>query len=89
MILLILMLSTGVYCKPSPHSKPDPSPWDWQMEMKEQEKYDKFNMYELEMKNMINMPYFGKVENKITVKTGEAAFLPCRVKNRKSEYLVR
>ena len=32
------------------------------------------------MKKMLDQPYFARVNNKTSVKKGEAAFLPCRVK---------
>eukprot|EP00092_Neocalanus_flemingeri_P076951 GFUD01095492.1.p2 GENE.GFUD01095492.1~~GFUD01095492.1.p2 ORF type:complete len:159 (-),score=62.25 GFUD01095492.1:42-518(-) len=45
-------------------------------------------MYEEEMKMMMEQPYFVKTKNKTTLKSGEVAFLPCRVKNMGKEYMV-
>ena len=50
--------------------------------------YAKYNMYEEELKMMVEQPYFGKVNNKMTVKKGEMAFLPCRVKNMGEGFMV-
>ena len=83
---LLQLLCILVHGAPSPHSNPHPTPWDWQME--EQVDYAKYNMYEEELKMMVEQPYFGKVNNKMTVKRGEMAFLPCRVKNMGEGFMV-
>jgi len=67
-----------VNAKPGPRASPEP--WDWQEKEREQMDYAKYNMYEEEMKKMLDQPYFARVNNKTNVKKGEAAFLPCRVK---------
>ena len=75
----LLLLCCSLVCgKPSPRSNPKPTPWDWQTI--EQADYAKYNMYEEEMKKMLEQPYFARVNNKTTTKMGEVAFLPCRVK---------
>jgi len=83
--LLLLLLFLLVSGKPSPNSNPDPTAWDWQME--DQVDYAKFNMYEEEMRKLVEKPYFAKVKNKMNVKRGEMAFLPCRVRNMREEYM--
>ena len=85
--LLILLLFLLVSGKPSPNSNPDPTAWDWQME--DQVDYAKFNMYEEEMRKLVEKPFFAKVKNKMNVKRGEVAFLPCRVKNMGDGFMVR
>ena len=57
--------------------------------MEDQVDYAKFNMYEEEMRKMVEKPYFVKVKNKMNVKRGEMAFLPCRVRNMRDEFMVR
>ena len=83
---LLLMCCALVCGKPSPRSNPKPAPWDWQAG--EQVDYAKYNMYEQEMKKMLEQPYFARVNNKTTIKMGEVAFLPCRVKQMGDGYTV-
>ena len=73
---LMLLCCVLVMGKPSPRS--NPAPWDWQTG--EQVDYAKYNQYEEEMKKMLEQPYFARVNTKTAVKSGEVAFLPCRVK---------
>ena len=56
--------------------------------MEEQVDYAKYNMYEEELKMMVEQPYFARVNNKTTVKKGDVAFLPCRVKNMGKGFMV-
>ena len=78
----ILQAKPGARSDPAPA----PAPWDWQQG--EQVDYAKYNMYEEEMKKMLDQPYFARVNNKTRVKVGEVGFLPCRVKEMKAGYMV-
>ena len=82
---LMLLCCVLVIGKPSPRSNPSPAPWDWQVE---QVDYAKYNQYEEEMKEMLEQPYFARVNTKTAVKRGEVAFLPCRVKEMGEGYTV-
>jgi len=84
-LLYISIISLwSVIAKPGP--RPSPYPWDWQEG--EQVDYAKYNLYEEEMKKMLDQPYFARVNNKTRVKRGESAFLPCRVKHLAEDNLV-
>ena len=83
---LVLVCYKMVQAKPGPRSDPAPDPWDWQKG--ELVNYVKYNMYEKEMKKMLNQPYFARVNNKTFVRKGEVGFLPCRVKEMQEGYTV-
>ena len=84
--LLLMVWCIIVQAKPGARSDPAPAPWDWHQG--EQVDYAKYNMYEKEMKKMLEQPYFARVNNKTRVKVGEVGFLPCRVKEMKEGYMV-
>ena len=86
LVFWLILCCVTVHAKPSPASNPVPAPWDWQAE--EKVDYAKYNMYEEEMKKMLEQPYFARVKNKTRVKKGEVAFLPCRVKEMVNDYTV-
>ena len=48
----------------------------------------KFNFYQNEMEELLDQPYFAKVNNKTRVNLGEAAYLPCRLKNLRDGFTV-
>jgi len=61
------------------------SPWDWH---KGKEEHSKFEVYETQLRNMANRPYFSRVQKNISVSLGETAYLPCRAKLLEDSYMV-
>ena len=58
-------------------------------EMLEQVDNAKYNHYEEEMEEVLEQPYFARVNTKTEVMRGELVFLPCRVKELAEGYTVR
>jgi len=81
-ILFFLIAFQNTNAKPKPKSNPeaDPKAWDWQNEP--HNKLPVFSPYqEVTKYTAHDQPSFLKINRNITVKLGETAYLPCRVKN--------
>jgi len=76
-LLALLVLATLVGAKSSP--------WDWQ---KGSEDPGTFQKYEKELRQLANLPYFSRVQTNVSVRLGENAYLPCRVKQLRDSYMV-
>ena len=50
---------------------------------------NRFERLEHELELLAEQPYFGQVNNKSRVNSGEVAYLPCRVKFLQEGYMVR
>jgi len=80
-ILFFLIAFQNTAAKPKPKSNPeaDPKAWDWQNEPHNQ--LPVFSPYQEVKYQAHDHPSFLKINRNITVKLGETAYLPCRVKN--------
>jgi len=76
----ILNLLNSVEAKPKPKSNPeaDPVAWDWQ---NEPHNLPVFSPYISKVTQDASEPSFLKINRNVSVKVGETAHLPCRVKN--------
>jgi len=76
LIYLALLVFTG--------HRVQATPWDWQQSS---ENTNSFSNLELRLRELKRQPYFLKVHSIVSVKRGETAYLPCRVKSL-GDYLV-
>ena len=81
--LILMLFWPQLYTKPVPLASP--FPWEWQ----EDSDYMKYNFYQQKMEDLLDQPYFAKVNNKTEVHLGEIAYLPCRIKDLKEGFRVR
>ena len=72
---ILLLLSCRSECKPDGKSDP------WQVKSDDVWLSKEFAKYETELRDLLQQPFFSRVNTKVRAKVGEAAFMPCRVKD--------